>query len=206
MNLYSFHYDTHKLKGYDDRYDLVPSLVFDKIKIKRIEPTKQDIIALTKNPLIAYKFALQINKGPWPEGEEAIAKDPQYSYYYAVHILNERFIKGERIILKELTWIALYAQKVLKRRWPEGEKALLNQPKDTKFADLNIYYYIKFVIDGPWPEAEKIIINSPFYARIYATAYLKHRWKEAEKIIKTNDDQWAMYCQHFPQAKKSKNP
>jgi lambda repressor-like predicted transcriptional regulator len=83
-----------------------------------------------------------------------------------------------------------YAKNVLKRRWPEAEPYIMKDP-------VSAYLYTKAVIDGPWPEAEKYILQHANTALAYATNILRKRWPEAEAILKTNDDLWVAYVDHF---------
>jgi lambda repressor-like predicted transcriptional regulator len=83
-----------------------------------------------------------------------------------------------------------YAKTVLKRRWPEAEPHIMKDP-------VLAHDYAKTVIKGEWKEAEKYILQRADCAAAYAQNVLKKRWPEAEAIIKTDDDLWVDYVDHF---------
>ena len=50
-------------------------------------------------PFLAYCYAAYVQKGPFPEGEDAIAKSVDTSLQYAKYVLKGRFLKGEPTII-----------------------------------------------------------------------------------------------------------
>lgn len=73
----------------------------------------------------AYYFALDIIKGPWPPGENAIRHDYDYAYYYARDIIKGPWPPGEDAISKCSKRAYKYALNILKSPWPPGEKAIM---------------------------------------------------------------------------------
>jgi hypothetical protein len=57
-------------------------------------PTKRELT----DPDLAYSYAQDVIKGPWPKGEKAIARYPYPAYNYAKYILKGRFPAGEKAI------------------------------------------------------------------------------------------------------------
>ena len=73
----------------------------------------------------AFRYATEILKRRWPEGEEGIAKGIENSYFYA-KFLNKnfginRFEKGEPTLMKNASYAFHYAKNILKARWIEAE-------------------------------------------------------------------------------------
>jgi hypothetical protein len=86
MNLYKYHSKPETLDHYDKADEWVPTLAWDKYKDQPAELKKREK-ALAKNPKIAYFYALDVLKKPFPAGEAAIAKS-MWSYNYAIDVLK----------------------------------------------------------------------------------------------------------------------
>ena len=89
MDLYKFHSNPETLHGYDRADEIVPERIYNIAKSgKKLTDKQEDVIA--KNPLYAYRYALNILKKPFPKGEDAIAiaKNPYYAHYYAHYVLK----------------------------------------------------------------------------------------------------------------------
>lgn len=79
-----------------------------------------------RSPTYAFRFAKEIIRGPFPEGEEAIAQDATEAVVYARDILKGRFPKGEEIIASSGSHALMYARDVLKKPWKKGEPAIMS--------------------------------------------------------------------------------
>ncbi len=111
-------------------------------------------------PEEAYKYARDVIKGRWLEGEAVIASDPRYAFAYAITVIKGRFPEGEEAIAGNPRYAYHYAINVIKGRWPEGEKAIASDPELA-------YNYAKYVIKGRFPEGEKAIASRPYLANDY---------------------------------------
>ena len=114
MNLYNYFTNKEELFGFDK-----PKKMFLAMTRGVGEP-KYDEEDVTKNPNLAYDYAIFMNK-PFPEGEDAIAKSAKYSMLYAKHLNVGRWEKGEPAIIKNPHYAVMYTVLVLKRRWEEAE-------------------------------------------------------------------------------------
>jgi hypothetical protein len=111
-------------------------------------------------PYWAYWFALEVIKGPWPKGEDAISQDCEWSYNYARDVIKGPWPEGEDTISKDAEWSYYYAKAVIKGPWPKGEDAII---QDAYFS----YQYAKEVIKGPFPKGEKAISKDAFWSYHY---------------------------------------
>lgn len=91
----------------------------------------------------AYKYAANVVKGRWLEGEPIIAKDAYISIFYAKNVIGGRFLEGEKAIAKNGQYAYFYAENVIKGRWPEGEEAILNSSCAEEYK--NLYMFKPFV-------------------------------------------------------------
>jgi hypothetical protein len=71
-------------------------------------------------PYMAARYAVELVKGPWPEGEWAIMKGPVAAVYYAMHAKG-RWPEAEPSIMRDPLAAVTYAARVIKGRWPEAE-------------------------------------------------------------------------------------
>ena len=83
-----------------------------------------------------YRYAYDVIKGRFPEGETIIATDPEYAYYYACNVIKGRFPEGESTIATDSRWAYLYARDVTKGRWLDGELHILFSKYATDYAEL----------------------------------------------------------------------
>jgi len=199
---YQFHFPRVQFKD-SSNIDLSPKTIN---YFRTQHPVLKKLFAMGEkeiaNPANAYRYARDIIKGRWPEGEAAIAKSPAFSYEYARYVIKGRFPEGEAAIAKSSAFSYEYARYVIKGRWPEGEAAIAKDPylsyeyaryvikgrfskgeaataKDPRGA----YDYAREVIKGRWPEAEAAIAKDPELAHSYALYVIKGRWPEAEAAI-----------------------
>ena len=57
-----------------------------------------------KTPREAYRYALRIIKGRWPEAELIILTDPRWAYYYTLNIIKGRWPEfEEKYFPKQIT-------------------------------------------------------------------------------------------------------
>ena len=106
----------------------------------------------TTDPSEAYRYASEVIKGRWPEGEKIIASDLWIAVDYARHVIKSRWPDIEKPILnsKDPSLAYDYARFVIKGRWPEAEKLILTSPRAAG-------YYAFGCIKKRWPAAEKVI-------------------------------------------------
>jgi len=149
MNLYDYHNEPENLHGGIEQIDNVKLGLFQKVM-----PRVETFDAILDSPVLSYRYALLINKGRFPEGEEAIAKSTDYSYKYAKEVLEGAFSEGEDAIAKDARYSYEYAYLVLgKKRFPKGEPAIA---KDSRMANV----YAQYIIKGRWKEGEKAIMSN----------------------------------------------
>jgi hypothetical protein len=84
----------------------------------------------------AYRYARDVIKGRFLEGEPLIATDLNYSYRYARNILKGRWVEGEPIIATDPVWAYYYAKNVIKGRWLEGELVIMFSKYYPDYAEL----------------------------------------------------------------------
>jgi len=70
--------------------------------MKPFEISHQEISDMS--PEAAYRYARNVIKERWKEGELAVAKDPYCAYGYARDIIKGRWLKAEPIIRKSVWW------------------------------------------------------------------------------------------------------
>lgn len=140
------------------------------------------------------------------------AKSPEQSYLYAEWVLRDRFPDGEKAISGSPHYALEYALDILKNnpdwqyksgRWPEAEPTI-------KTSSNKAYIYARQVLskdpewckipgheNGRWPEAEPYILRDAEASCLYAKYVLRHRWKEAEPVIREDDMEWEDYKSNF---------
>jgi hypothetical protein len=143
----------------------------DKILHDLRNPKHLPIIKIV--PKLAYYYSVDVIKGRWPEGEEAIKKDPKWAYLYSLYVIKGRWPDGEEAIKKDSGWAYLYSLNIVKGRWPEAEEAI---KKDPYWA----YNYSRNVVKGRWPDGEEAIKNCQFFNN-YLTESLDNN-----DLLKTN--------------------
>ena len=103
----------------------------------------------------AFRYALNVLKTPFPEGEAAIATDAKCSFAYARDVLKASFSNGEAAIATDAELSYLYAKDILHAPFPLGEKAIA----------INEYYFKKYKELFPEPQvvatSEPIKISNP---------------------------------------------
>ena len=117
------------------------------------------------DPKMAFHYALNVLRGPWPEGEAIIATHGFFSYQYALEVLGGRFLAGEPAVIQDKHIIA-YAKHIIRGRWPEAEKYLLQRPAAA-------HRYAVEIVQARWQEAEPHIARSPakdYYLRDFPDA------------------------------------
>ncbi|MEI7488795.1 MAG: hypothetical protein WCJ72_15585 [Chryseobacterium sp.] len=92
---------------------------------------------IANKSLWAFRYATEILKREWPEGEDGISQGIENSYYYAKFI-GKRFHKGEPTIMKSPIYAFHYAKNIMKERWVDAE---VNIEKNEQFHK----YYLRFL-------------------------------------------------------------
>jgi len=142
MNLHDLVTDPSKLATYGKF--ISPEEAYDRLQQGDTAPYL--IRAVASIPYWAYRYARDIIKGRFPEGEKVIASDP--------HCVDRPY------------YAYLYARDIIDGRWPEGEKAIASDPEYA-------YYYARDIIKGRFPEGEKAIASDLYWAYFYQ-AYFYH--------------------------------
>ena len=93
------------------------------VEKSKVKDEFEDIIAQSEDA--AYRYAINILKGPFPKGEDTIAKDSNYAYLYAKNVIKGPWSKGEDIIATDFWSSIRYVQDVLKDRFKKGERAII---------------------------------------------------------------------------------
>ena len=101
-------------------------------KNKRI-PELEAIIAT--DPKWSYNYALDVIKGPWKRGEEAISKDSLWSYHYANDIIKGPLESGEEIISNNSYHSYLYAFYVIKGPFEKCHPIIFNSEYRKRYID-----------------------------------------------------------------------
>ena len=95
MNLYKFHTDPQSLLYGNSAPDQLPQLFWPKYRNNHEELKKRQG-AIAKSREYSLKYALKY--GPFPAGEPAIATDTNSAYEYAIDVLKGPFRMGEEAI------------------------------------------------------------------------------------------------------------
>ncbi len=194
-------------KDYEYKWNEIRNLILDymvKYKNSLLDPEfmkKKRLISKVKviqDPKSAYKYALDVIKGRWPEAEQYIATDPEYAYLYAKNVIRDRFPEAESNISKDHERAYDYAKDIIKGRFPEAEQYISKDP-------FYSYRYALYIIKGRFPEAEQYISKDPFYSYYYARNIIKKRFPEAESVIMKNPKLAYLYAKdvikdRFPEA------
>ena len=161
---------------------------FSKVSVRnRIAAAKQRDPKLEKEILVSgntkwvYDYAVNVIKGPWPEGENLISKDPERSYDYAKNVIKGRFPEGEDAIAKDGRIAFLYARDIIKGPFPKGEDMIA---KSSNLA----YFYAKTILKGRFPKGEEIISQYYDYSYDYAKYIIKGRFPKGEDVISQNSE------------------
>jgi hypothetical protein len=124
-NLYKYHSDPETLLWYNEAFEVVPELIWEKHR-NNIEELKKRELPLAKDARTAYWYALWVlNMKPFPLGEPAIAKDAKYSCAYALNVLETPFPLGEPAIAKHAGYSHWYALNIIKGPFPLGEEVIV---------------------------------------------------------------------------------
>ena len=144
-----------------------------------LHPTDEALAYISSKPRLAFHYAHDVIKEPWPPGEAAIATDGFIASVYAVDLINMKNSKQNKV------------------RWPPGEAAIADD------ADASVRY-AKSIIQGRWPPGEAAVATDAEMAYIYATEILKTRFPAAEEMLsnyeydeENEEDYWAEYQERF---------
>lgn len=150
-----------------------------------------------------------------PEIEPEILKrmpfsSNRYSYFYVRDNVSSPWPEAEPSMLESDNPELLidYTTNALKKRWPAAEEKLVEwMGKDLLVSH---YHYVTEMIEyaahfgiSSWPALEEKLLaftdqNSPELLALYAIRILKHRWPDAEPIIKKLRGSWQLYANAFP--------
>ena len=77
--------------------------------------------AIAQNPYYAYRYALEVLRGPFPLGEPILARAPAYAFTYAFEVLRGPFPACEPHMIKDPSFSCRYAQAILKQPFAPAE-------------------------------------------------------------------------------------
>ena len=110
ISLYKLHNEPEQLYGYD-RVIQVPKMAWEHSN----DDQKKKLESLwTKDPKLAYLYAVNVLHKRFPAGEDTIVTDAAYSYLYAREVLHKRFPPGEEVIARNESYSYLYAKNILR--------------------------------------------------------------------------------------------
>ena len=124
LNPYQFHNQPQQLMGYAESAKKIPSIAWQLAKSPAQKRELEHLWA--KDPELAYRYARQIIKKPWPPGEAAIAGNPEYAYRYARQIIKKPWPPGEAVIASDAYFAKLY-QKEFKVKLRAKSEQDINQ-------------------------------------------------------------------------------
>jgi hypothetical protein len=128
MNIYEFHSNSKKLKGFNSRFKYVPDFAYELAKKYHIQHSVLEKI-IAKSPKYSVEYAKHILKGPFPLGEKSIKLNARHSFVYARDVLKKRFPDGEMAISSQISTTVQYASSVLRNRWIEQEDFIFENRK-----------------------------------------------------------------------------
>jgi hypothetical protein len=113
---------------------MTPHEAYDKCydEGKRI-PELENVIAT--NSYYSYRYARNIIKGKFIEGEKIISTDLKYSYWYAKDVLKGRFEEGEKIITTDPYSSYYYAKEIIKSPFHLGHPVIFNSKYRDDYLD-----------------------------------------------------------------------
>ena len=107
LNIYDYYDEPAELPEYEELNQKINLLTY----LLDLQPgtpnyekylSKESLLSvlniIIRSPILAYKYAIYVEKGPWPEGEPAIKKIPHLACQYAENILKHRWLEAEDII------------------------------------------------------------------------------------------------------------
>jgi hypothetical protein len=152
MNAQNRPLDAEKAEYFRKKHPVMSKL-FKKIESK-----------IMKDPWPAYRYAVVVVKGRWPEAEPYIMTDAQTAAAYALGQLKARWPEAESIIKTDAGMAVKYVMKFMGRRWPEAEPYIMKDP-------WHALMYASQVINGRWREAEPYIMKDSFIAASYVERF-----------------------------------
>lgn len=116
-----------------------------------------------------------------------ILKDPSNSSKYANDIIKGRWIEGEKTIIKDPMVSVRYAYEILKGRWEEAEPIIASHPYSAVNYSMNLNKrWVDFTgINLKFAQSvEESFSKKAHFAAPYAIEVLKKRWIDVEDIPK----------------------
>ena len=85
------------------------------------------------NPTQLVALSTKYKKPIEDERIKTVASDPWTAWRYASDVIKGHFPEGEKAIASNATTAYFYARYIIKGRWPEGEKAIASQPNSSVY-------------------------------------------------------------------------
>lgn len=155
--------------------EFTPEQIFERCANKW---PQKDCVAwemLINNPFASLRFAQEVIKGPFPDGEPAIATTPETALNYAL-LTEKPFPLGEPSIAAQPLTAFDYAKSILTGRFVLGEESMATK------ADI-AYGYARELLHAPFVLGEDVIATSPGYSSLYASDVLKGPFVKGEAQI-----------------------
>ena len=118
---------------------------------------------ISKDSQYSFRYAMDVLKGPFPDGEESIACSARESLVYA-KLIGKRFSLGEPMIATNLDFSYRYSKDVLNGRFPLGERLF------TSDADYAFGYAIN-VLKSRFLAGEDVIKKTDYLWNQYRTHF-----------------------------------
>ena len=155
--------------------EFTPEQIFERCANKW---PQKDCVAwemLINNPFASLRFAQEVIKGPFPDGEAAIASTPETALNYAM-FTQKPFLLGEPSIASQPLTAFDYAKHVLAGKFVLGQKSMATK------ADI-AYEYARELLHSPFVSGEDVIATSPEYSSLYACDVRKGPFVKGEAQI-----------------------
>lgn len=121
INFYEYYNDRSILSRYTELsgfFTICQSNSWIRYTKKQLKPY---VSIIKKNSRLSYKYAKDILKCRWSDGEPIIKTSPRCSYLYAAFIIKGRWLEAEPRIMSDPLHALWYTRDVMKCRWIEAE-------------------------------------------------------------------------------------
>ena len=126
LNIFNYYDNPREL----DRFDLLDAFfIIEKLKEMSLTQSDKDKLEqclpiIKKDPEAAYRYAIDILKGRFPEAERYMVNDPWVAHRYAKNVIKGRWKEAEPVIMNDLVFAYMYARDIIKGRWEEAEPTI----------------------------------------------------------------------------------
>jgi hypothetical protein len=90
-----------------------PERAYIVLKNNPNHPHKENLESLiAQRPFWSYRYAQDVLKSRFVQGEEIISESPAYAYYYAFCVIKGRFIIGEEAMIQDESYLLPYEKNI----------------------------------------------------------------------------------------------